>query len=108
MPLPDAKEENGRSDTGVIWTGKVLEDREKNRGDFLPFGLLAAFTVWHVGTSRGAQRCGQRSGRSKRGPTSYLSYKPHISSSQRIAMHNVHYQNRQKGSTKVNRLVQSY
>lgn len=36
-PPPDMKEEDGRSDTGAIWTRKILEGREKNRGDFLQF-----------------------------------------------------------------------
>lgn len=38
-PPADAEDEDGRSDTGVIRAGKVLEDKEKNRRRFPPFLL---------------------------------------------------------------------
>lgn len=38
-PPPDTEDEDGGSGTGVIWTGKVLEDEQKDRRAFPPFPL---------------------------------------------------------------------
>lgn len=40
-PPPDSEDEDGGPDTGVIWTRKILENRENRRG-FPPF-LLTCF-----------------------------------------------------------------
>lgn len=29
-PAPDTQDEDGRSDAGIIWTRKILEDRERS------------------------------------------------------------------------------
>lgn len=43
-PPPDTEDEDGRSDTGIIWTRKILEDRE-NKRDFPPF-LLTTYPLF--------------------------------------------------------------
>lgn len=43
-PPPDTEDEDGRSDAGIIWTRKILEDREKNRRDS-PLFLLTTYPL---------------------------------------------------------------
>lgn len=64
-PPPDAEQEDGGSDTGVIWTRKVLEDRKKSRRKFPPFLLMTPQSENPEREARKGSIWGWREGRRK-------------------------------------------